>query len=222
MSNVSSEPVNGRAVILHPSDGLVGDLSLAFLRRGLLPIRAFSGNHCRELVHHHRPEVVIVDVGVDDIFCFDLIPILRGIEKDYTSRIVLTSAGESRVVFRRDGADLFGADVFIEPEELIERQDEYIDSRTQNLEPKNSGKAMSGGQTDDDILELLAYDVILTHQRDLEYWPSGAVERGELPELVEVSCHDWTSWLDEQTLAGERTSLTEIRGRVLTKLKEAL
>ena len=222
MSNVSSEPVTGRAVILHPSDNLVGDLSLTFLRRGLLPIRAFSGNHCRELVHHHHPQVVIVDVGVDDIFCFDLIPILRGIEKGYTSKIVLTSAGESRVVFRRDGADLFGADLFIEPEELVERQDEYLEARSSNVDHHNPVKSMVGSQTDDDILELLAYDVILTHRRDLEYWPSGALERGELPELVEVSCHDWTSWLDEQTLAGERTSLTEIRGRVLTKLKEAL
>ena len=64
------DPVQGRAVILHPSDSLVSELSLAFLREGLLPIRAFSGNHCRELVHHHRPQVIIVDVGVDDIFLF--------------------------------------------------------------------------------------------------------------------------------------------------------
>ena len=37
-----------------------------------------------------------------------------------------------------------------------------------------------------------------------------------------MACHDWTSWLDEQTLAGDRTSLTEIRGRVLAKLTESL
>lgn len=215
------DPVQGRAVILHPSDSLVSELSLAFLREGLLPIRAFSGNHCRELVHHHRPQVIIVDVGVDDIFCFDLIPILRDIDKKSGTQIILTSAGESRVVFRREGADLFGADMFIEPEELVERQGEYLkkailaDDGTSKRRPP---QAHSG----DDLLELLAYDVILTHGRDLEYWPSGAIERGELPELVEVACHDWTSWLDEQTLAGDRTSLTEIRGRVLAKLTESL
>ena len=217
MTEELSSPVTGRAIILHPSDSLVNELSLAMLRQGLLPIRAFSGNHCRELTHHHRPEVVIVDVGVDDIFCFDLIPILRNLEKAHRSKIVLTSAGESRVVFRREGADLFGADVFIEPEELIERQSEYIGSRP--LREELPGRTKSNKvHSSEDLFELLAYDVILTHHRDLEYWPSGAIERGELPELVEVSCHDWTSWLDEQTLAGERTSLTEIRGRVLAKL----
>ena len=221
MTDELSAPVTGRAVILHPSDSLVNELSLIVLRQGLLPIRAFSGNHCRELAHHHMPQLIIVDVGVDDIFCFDLIPILRGLEKDIPSKIVLTSAGESRVVFRREGADLFGADVFIEPEELIERQAEYIVSRSEwsgaTAKPKPP-KAHSN----EDLLDLLAYDVILTHKRDLEYWPGGAIERGELPELVEVSCHDWTSWLDEQTLAGDKTSLTEIRGRVLLKLSESL
>ena len=217
MTDELSTPVTGRAIILHPSDPLVSNLSLTFLRQGLLPIRAFSGNHCRELTHHHCPEVIIVDVGVDDIFCFDLIPILRGLEKNHKSKIVLTSAGESRVVFRREGADLFGADVFIEPEELIERQSEYIGSRV--VRPEQQGRPKPPkAHSSEDLLELLAYDVILTHHRELEYWPGGAIERGELPELVEVSCHDWTSWLDEQTLAGERTSLTEIRGRVLSKL----
>lgn len=217
MTDELSTPVTGRAIILHPSDSLVSELSLAFLRQGLLPIRAFSGNHCRELTHHHRPEVVIVDVGVDDIFCFDLIPILRGLEKSHKAKIVLTSAGESRVVFRREGADLFGADVFIEPEELLERQSEYIGVRIVRQEQQGRPKPPKA-HSNEDLLELLAYDVILTHHRDLEYWPGGAIERGELPELVEVSCHDWTSWLDEQTLAGDRTSLTEIRGRVLSKL----
>jgi len=220
MAGESSAPVTGRAIVLHPSTELVNDLSLALLRQGLLPIRAFSGNHCRELTYHHRPEVIVVDVGVDDIFCFDLIPILRGLEKGNPAKIVLTSAGESRVVFRREGADLFGADLFIEPEELIERQSEYIVSSI--VREENPGRLKSiKAHSSEDLFELLAYDIILTHHRDLEYWPGGAIERGELPELVEVSCHDWTSWLDEQTLAGERTSLTEIRGRVLNKLGSA-
>lgn len=220
MTGEFSAPVTGRAIILHPSDTLVNELSLALLRQGLLPIRALSGNHCRELAYHHRPEVIIVDVGVDDIFCFDLIPILRQLEKGGRAKIVLTSAGESRVVFRREGADLFGADLFIEPEELIERQSEYIVTRVAREESPGRAKSIKA-HSSEDLFELLAYDVILTHHRDLEYWPGGAIERGELPELVEVSCHDWTSWLDEQTLAGERTSLTEIRGRVLNKLGNA-
>ena len=41
MTGELSAPVTGRAIILHPSDALVNELSLVLLRQGILPIRRF-------------------------------------------------------------------------------------------------------------------------------------------------------------------------------------
>ena len=109
-----------------------------------------------------------------------MIPILRDIDKESGAQIVLTSAGESRVVFRREGADLFGADMFIEPEELVERR-EYLQKA---LMARICGKRRPPqAHSGDDLLELLAYDVILTHGRDLEYWPSGSYRARRAPRV---------------------------------------